>query len=63
MFLFSPSPAAGEQPRQGIIAQITPGESSLVTFVDDERVEFQVRGEKEKGAQSLGVHNQRRLLT
>lgn len=39
-----PSPS-GEQPRQGIIAHITTGEPSMVTFVDDERLEFQVRGD------------------
>ncbi len=31
----------GEQPRQGIVAGITPGSPTLVSCVDDERLEFQ----------------------
>jgi ubiquitin-activating enzyme E1 len=31
----------GEQPRQGIVAGITPGNPTLVSCVDDERLEFQ----------------------
>lgn len=32
---------AGEEPHTGIIAGITPGNPTLVTTVEDERLEFQ----------------------
>ena len=34
-------PGAGEEPHTGIIAGITPGNPTLVTTVEDERLEFQ----------------------
>lgn len=34
-------PAAGEDPHTGIVAGITPGNPTLVTTVEDERLEFQ----------------------
>lgn len=34
---------AGEEPFMGIVAGITPGPTTLVTCVEDERLEFQVR--------------------
>lgn len=33
---------AGEEPHSAIVASIVPGNPTLVTFVDDERLEFQV---------------------
>jgi hypothetical protein len=40
---------AGEEPHTGIIAGITPGNPTLVTTVEDERLEFQ-DGEEGRGA-------------
>lgn len=34
-------PPAGEEPHTGIVAGITPGNPTLVTTVEDERLEFQ----------------------
>ena len=36
-----PPPPAGEEPHTGIVAGITPGPITLVTTVEDERLEFQ----------------------
>jgi hypothetical protein len=37
LFLYPP----GEEPHAGIVAGITPGNPTLVTTVEDERLEFQ----------------------
>ena len=36
-----PALTAGEEPHTGIVAGITPGNPTLVTTVEDERLEFQ----------------------
>lgn len=38
----APCNGAGEQPTTAIIASITPGNPTLVTCVDDERLELEV---------------------
>lgn len=38
-----PPAAAGEEPHTGIVASITTGSPALVTCIEDERLEFQVR--------------------
>ena len=35
--------SAGEEPATGIIASIIPGSPTIITCVDDERMDFQVR--------------------
>ncbi len=37
---------AGEEPSTGIVAGITPGQTTLVTCVEDTRLEFQVSPEE-----------------
>ena len=39
---------AGEEPFTGIVAGITPGVTTLVTCVEDDRLEFQVRCRKQQ---------------
>ncbi len=43
---------AGEEPATGIVASIIPGNPTLITCVDDERMEFQARPCHIDGAQS-----------
>ena len=43
---------AGEEPATGIIASIIPGNPTLITCVDDERMEFQARACHTHAAQS-----------
>ncbi|DBA88021.1 TPA: hypothetical protein ACH3X1_005003 [Trebouxia sp. C0004] len=45
----------GEEPATGIIASIIPGNPTLITCVDDERMEFQARPCHVDGAQSLSI--------
>jgi len=44
---------AGEEPATGIIASIIPGNPTLITCVDDERMDFQASSCHIDGAQSL----------
>jgi len=38
-----PPSRAGEEPHSGIVASVSSGNPALVTCIDDERLEFQVR--------------------
>ena len=48
---------AGEEPATGIVASITPGHPTLVTCVDDERMDFQASSSVTCQCQACLMHS------
>jgi hypothetical protein len=46
---------SGEEPHSGIVASVTSGNPALVTCIDDERLQFQVRGPPGGGGGMVAV--------